>query len=455
MTKRIVANIVGILNPARGEATIKTNRRLSASSLYEIVRTGFGAVKDPRTEKAAISLQDILMSGFALFSLKDPSLLAFDARREEPANLHSIYGIEQIACDTYLRTVLDEVNPEQIRPVYKSLLQRLEQEQVLASYLFMGQYYIVSPDGTGYFSSNQINCPHCLEKQLRNGETRYYHYMFGAAIVHPEQKTVLPLMPEPIMRQDGATKNDCERNAAKRFLHDLRQDHPTLPLLIVEDSLSSNAPHIQELQTHNLRFILGAKPGDHKFLFQYVAQERAARRSTEFEVREENVTHRFHFVNQAPLNESHPELLVNFLEYWEITDQGEQHFSWVTDISITRRNAYPFMRGGRARWKTENETYNTLKNQGYHFEHNFGHGQQHLSVIFANLMMLAFLVDQIQEAASLLFQAALAKVGSKIRLWEKLRAYFLSLDFDSMEMLYKAIVYGYRIEKIVIFDDTT
>lgn len=434
---------------------MKINQQLSASSLYEIVRSGFGAIKDQRTEKAAITLQDILMSGFALFSLKDPSLLAFDARRAEPENLHTIYGIEQIASDTYLRTVLDEVNPEYLRPVYKRLFERVKQEKVLDAYLFMGQYYLVSPDGTGYFASKELNCPHCLEKRLRSGESQYYHYLLGAAIVHPTQKTVMPLMPEPIMRQDGATKNDSERNASKRFLQDLRQDYPTLPFLIVEDSLSSNAPHIQELQKHNLRFILGAKPGDHKFLFQAVAQARAAGRSTEFEGCEAGVTHRFHFVNQVPLNESHPDLLVNFLEYWERTDKGTQHFSWLTDIMITQHNAEPLMRGGRARWKTENETFNTLKNQGYHFEHNFGHGQQHLSVVFANLMMLAFLVDQIQEAACLLFQAALAKVGSKIRLWEKMRAYFLAIAFDTMEMLYKAIVYGYRIEKIVILDDTT
>ena len=97
---------------------------------------------------------------------------------------------------------------------------------------------------------------------MRNGETQYYHYLLGhyllgAAIVHPTQKTVIPLMPEPLMRQDGATKNDSERNAAKRFLQDLRQDHPTVPFIIVEDSLSSNAPHIQELQKQKLRFILG------------------------------------------------------------------------------------------------------------------------------------------------------------------------------------------------------
>ena len=245
------------------------------------------------------------------------------------------------------------------------------------------------------------------------------------------------------MRQDGESKNDCERNAAKRLLEKLRQDYPDLPMLIVEDSLSSNAPHIQELQRHNMRFILGAKPGDHKFLFAQVAQAKAAGRSTEFEITEKGVTHRFHFVNQMPLNESNADLLVNFLEYWEISEQGQRHFSWITDICINQRNAYPLMRGGRARWKTENETFNTLKNQGYHFEHNFGHGEKFLSVIFAHLMMLAFLVDQVQEATCHLFQAALAKVGSKIRLWEKMRSCSLTIAF------------GYRIEKIVIFDDTS
>ena len=432
----------------------KQDKGLTASGLYAIVREGFGQVADPRTADSGIALQDILMSGFALFSLKDPSLLAFDARRKEASNLQSVYGIKQIPCDTYLRTVLDEVNPERLRPVYQAVFRQVVEGKVLDPYLFMGQYYIVSPDGTGYFALRKLNCAYCLEKKLRDGESQYYHYLFGAAIVHPMQKTVLPLMPEPIMRQDGRQKNDCERNAAKRFLEKLRQDHPQLPLLIVEDSLSSNAPHIQELQQHNLRFLLGVKPGDHKFLFAHVAEAQTVGRSTTFTIAEKGVTHRFHFVNQVPLNASNATLLVNFLEYWEQSAQGERHFSWITDSTIAQATAYDLMRGGRARWKTENETFNTLKNQGYHFEHNFGHGEQFLSVIFANLMMLAFLVDQVQEAACHLFQAALAKVGSKIRLWEKMRAYFLTIDFDSMETLYKAIAYGYRIEKLVILADS-
>ncbi len=115
-------------------------------------------------------------------------------------------------------------------------------------------------------------------------------------------------------------------------------------------------------------------------------------------VQKEAVTHRFRYLNEVALNASNQDVVVNFLAYWEIQADGTtQHFSWVTDIPITRENVFQLMRGGRARWKIENETFNTLKNQGYHFEHNFGHGQHNLSVVFALLMMLACLVSEFFE----------------------------------------------------------
>jgi hypothetical protein len=89
-----------------------------------------------------------------------------------------------------------------------------------------------------------------------------------------------------------------------------------------------------------------------------------------------------------PLNDSRSDVRVNFIEYWEVSKDKTQHFSWVTDFRVTKYNVYTLMRGGRARWKIENETFNTLKNQGYHFEHNDGHGEQNLSVVLATLMML-------------------------------------------------------------------
>src|SRR5919112_964889 len=118
-----------------------------------------------------------------------------------------------------------------------------------------------------------------------------------------------------------------------------------------------------------------------------------------------------------------------------------QHFSWITDLRVNKGTVYRIMQGARARWRIENETFNTLKNQGYHFEHNFGHGYQHLSVVFATLMMLAFCVDQVQQLCCPLFQAAWAKWGSKRLLWEKMRAYFYAYALASMRHLFETLYY--------------
>jgi hypothetical protein len=149
------------------------------------------------------------------------------------------------------------------------------------------------------------------------------------------------------------------------------------------------------------------------------------------------------YVNQLPLNETHQDLLVNYLQYSEYDENDERlkHFSWITDFPITRGNARLLMRGGRARWKIENETFNTLKNQGYHYEHNYGHGEQNLSAVFATLMMLAFLVDQVQQLCCSLFRAVWSKLGSKRALWEQLRSHFYHFTFESMEHLYKVILH--------------
>ena len=153
-----------------------------------------------------------------------------------------------------------------------------------------------------------------------------------------------------------------------------------------------------------------------------------------------------------PLNESHQDCLVNVLEYWEVHParivkkvrrEGQvQYFSWITDFVLTPDNVYPVMRGGRARWKIENETFNTLKNQGYNLEHNYGHGEQNLSVVLALLMMLVFLVDQTQQLCCPVFQAAWKKLGSKRHLWEKIRQCFCDFLFDSMAELLTALVRG-------------
>jgi len=439
---------------------IQLRKHLNADALFKRIRTEFEKIPDQRSSDVIISLADALMSGFAMFSLKDPSLLAFDERRKDETkldNLKRIYHIDAVASDTQIREILDDVLPEELSPIYTDIFRRAQRDKVLEKLVFMEDCYLVSVDGTEYFSSKKIHCQSCLErKNSKSGEITYYHQMLGAAIVHPDFKEVIPVFPEPIKKQDGETKNDCERNAGKRFLEQFRKAHPHLKVIIIEDGISSNAPHIRDLRKHNMHFILGAKPGDHEFLFRQVENAAQTGETTEHSVKIDTVIHRFRFLNQVYVNKSNQDVLVNFLEYWEIQDDGtSQHFSWVTDFEITRENVFQLMRGGRARWKIENETFNTLKNQGYQFEHNYGHGEKHLSVVFALLMMLAFLVDQVLQCACQLFRAVWQKEGSKKRMWEHMRALFYSLEFDSMVNLFQALLYGYYVEGLVILNDSS
>jgi len=422
----------------------KGRKHLCADTLLRSVQDVFGQLPDHRQGDAEITLSDALMSAFSMFSLKSPSLLAFDKERTED-NLQRVYGIGRVPCDTSMREILDPVNPEYLRPAFKAVFHGLQRGKALEEMVFVDGHYLLALDGTGYFSSNEIRCDSCLEQYHRNGTVTYSHQMLGAALIHPDKREVIALMPEPIVKQDGTEKNDCERNAAKRFVTKFRQDHPHLKVIVTEDSLSSNAPHIETLQEHHMHYILGVKEGDHAFLFEQVAQVEQTGRVTYYE-REDHqsgIHHRFRFVCDVPLNASHEDLRVNFIECWETTAKGKvQHFSWVTDLCVNKGTVYRLMQGARARWRIENETFNTLKNQGYQFEHNFGHGYQHLSVVFATLMLLAFLVDQVQQLCCPLFQAAWAKWGSKRLLWEKMRAFFYAYALASMRQLFEVLYYG-------------
>ncbi len=226
-------------------------KHLNADALIRSLYKIFAKISDSRQGKVDISMADALMSGYAVFSLKDPSLHAFDQRRNIDENLHSIYRIKKTPSDTQMRTILDNVDPDELRKVFKIPFRALQRGKALEPMKFYKGRYLVSLDGTGYFSSKKLFSEKCLvKKNKKTGELTYHLQMLGAAIVHPNFKEVVPLAPEFIVKQDGQTKNDCERNAAKRFFMKLRKEHPHLPIIITEDSLSSNAPHIWEAEKH-------------------------------------------------------------------------------------------------------------------------------------------------------------------------------------------------------------
>jgi hypothetical protein len=417
---------------------------LHFDALIHRVRKRFETLPEQR-RCPSFPLADALMAGLALFSLKDPSLLAFCGRALDH-NLRSVFDLKAIPSDTQMREILDEVAPNQLRPAFKEVFRQVQRGKILEEYVFLEGCYLVALDGVEYFSSAKVHCDHCMTRTHKNGTVSYYHQMLGAVIVHPDFSEVIPLMPEPIQRQDGQAKNDCERNAARRWLKQFRKDHPHLPIIVIEDALSPNAPHIRDLRDSHAHFILGVKEGDHKHLFEQLQQRVEAEQVGVVYEEDASGAHRtWTFVNGVSINESNQEVLVNLLEYVELDADGVTHvWAWVTDLTLTTDNVQKVARGGRARWRIENETYNTLKNQGYHFEHNYGHGYNHLAEMFALLMMLAFLIDQVQQKCNPMFRKAWEKKGAKCRLWEAVRYLFASFEVASMAEIYQAIAFGFQ-----------
>jgi len=406
------------------------------NSIYKI----FSKIPDPRTfiRSPSIPIVDHCMAGLAVFGLKCTSLLDYDNQRSNGVvakNLHDLYHVSTPPSDTYLRERLDEVNPNGIRPAFKKLFAHFQRGKGLEEFEFLNGYVLLAGDGTGHFSSDKISCPHCCKKEHASGTTTYYHQLFAACVVHPDKRNVVPLCPEAICNEDGASKNDCERNACKRFLENFRREHPHLKAILVGDGLASTAPYIRMIAACGLKYILGAKPGDHEYLFE---QLEVSEKTVYHEIRtEDGYLHQFRFLNEVALNKSNQDVKVNVLEYRQTDAKGrERNFSWVTNIWITVGNVMTITRGGRARWKIENETFNTLKNYGYNFEHNYGHGKKYLSTNLGMLMMLAFLIDQVQELSCTLYKKCRAHLRTYRNLWEHMRVLFCRFVLGDWENFY-------------------
>src|SRR5215218_6538941 len=203
----------------------KARKHLSADALFPLVRSGFATIPDARCDDGDIAFPDALMAAFALFALKASSLLAFDQERAE-GNVHTIYGMERVPCDPHMRESLDPVSPKWLRPVCTSVCRHRQRGKAREEMMVLDGHYVLALDGTGSVSSQTMHCASCLHKVPRHGAITSYHQRLGAAIIHPDQRAVIPWMPDPIVTQDGTGTNDCERHAAKRFIATLRHDPP-------------------------------------------------------------------------------------------------------------------------------------------------------------------------------------------------------------------------------------
>ena len=423
---------------------MRTTLHLRFPGIRKVLLKHFSRIADHRErQKVNHELRDVCMGALAMFCFQDPSLLQFQERTKAPtlgANLKNLWGIESVPSDSQMRLVMDEIEPGQFESLFTTFFRLLQRGKYLEQYRVLGTYYLCAIDGSEYFSSDHIGCPSCLRRKVKKkgGDTlQFSHQIVQAALVHPKLPQVIPLAPEQVRNTDGAAKQDCETNAAKRLLIKLRKTHPKLPLIIVADSLYAKQPMIEAITGQNMHYVLTAKPDDHKLLVEWVEGLRTLNEVAHMEDTDgKGRAHVYEWVNGVPLNGNTDSPRVNYFEYWLKDGQKTAyHSSWVTDVPLDDEGIEEMVRTARSRWAIENEVFNTVKNHGYHIEHNYGHGVRNLSFNFFLLNMLAFFLHQIFELTDSTYQWLRKKLGSKRNLWDHLRIACYMIVFPDWEDL--------------------
>jgi hypothetical protein len=423
-----------------------TKKSLRFSTLLGTLKERLAEIPEHRSGANTVyKLADAGLAAFGVFFMQSPSFLAYQRdmqRRKGHNNAEGLFGVERIPSDGQIRNLLDPVGPARLREPFWAVYERLEAEGYLKHHRGVGGTRLVSLDGTQYFSSQKVHCDNC-RVTLREGETYYSHQVLLAVVCGPQQPQVVCLEPEFIIPQDGHEKQDCEQQALKRWVKRNAQRFSPWEVTLLADDLHAHQPICELLQAHKMHFILTCKQESHPTLYEELALlEGVAGAVSSRCVRRWNGRFHeewlYHWAEHLPLRGDAKTLHVNWCALTIVrADSGEQlyHNAWITDHTLDQTSVVAVTRDGRSRWKVENEGINVLKNRGYHFEHNYGHGQQHLSMVLLTLLLLAFLFHTALALSCTLYQAIRAELGPRRTFFNDLRALTRYLYFPSWQQL--------------------
>lgn len=411
-------------------------------------RQVLASLPDGRTGKnKRYSMEDAGLSALSVFFTQFPSFLSYQRSMERSkgkSNAQSLFGVHKIPSDNQIRNLLDPVKPEEIFPVFEQVLQVLEEQGQLGSFRSFADTLLIALDGTEYFSSNQIHCPHCSERTLKSGKTNYFHSVVTPVIVAPGQSHVIPLVPEFVIPQDGHDKQDCENAAAKRWLSQHGKRYSALKATILGDDLYCHQPLCQQLLAQQFNFILVCRPESHTTLYEHLEGIDLPTLSTKRWTGKIEETYSYRYLNGVPLKDGNDALLVNWCELTVTRADGKVTYknSFATNYTITNDNVTEITLAGRTRWKVENEHNNTLKTKGYNLEHNFGHGQQHLASFLATLNILSLLFHTLLERLDDKYQLLRSHLPTRKTFFDDLRALTRYLYFENWDHLLTFMLEG-------------
>jgi DNA-binding response OmpR family regulator len=403
----------------------------------DLLTTTFGDVDDARAaEQLSYSVPDTLRSGFAGMFFQHPSLVQFQRameKKRQRCNLQTIFGVHDVPSETQMREILDEVKPDVLRGILPQLWEKVRRAgwggrftTTLPSGEHHGTYYTVALEGSEYFRSTTIQCPHCLRQTDSQGRVHSSHKIVGATVVRAGSHQVLPLEVEEVRNVTAeSAPQDCELTAGKRLITRLRQEHPQLALILIGDDLYSHVPFVEQLLPLRQHFVLVANPTSPPTLMAAVAAAEGTEQSQTGQWTEgsgtRQRTYTYRLVRSVPLS-LESAVRVTYVEVWEQNAKREQlsQHSWITDLAVDARHVAVVVQIGRARWKIENEQFNVHKNHGYDLTHNSGHGQQSLAMVFYLLNLLAYGTHAVLALGDRRYQRCRAQ-ESRREVWKALR----------------------------------
>ena len=428
---------------------------VSFNHLVGHLRKVLAELPDRRKGKnLSYEMEDFGLSAFSVFFTQSPSFLAYQKAMQAARgrnNAQSFFEIQEIPSDNQIRQMLDPVPPQALYPVYDQIYERLREQGILQTFRGVNDSTLIALDGTWYHCSQKIHCPCCSHLEHKSGQITYYHSAVTPVIVAPGQSEVIALRPEFITPQDGHTKQDCEIAASKRWLEQNATRYLCGPVTLLGDDLYAHQPFCRRTLLHGFHFLFTCKPESHSTLYQWVnlLQPGPHLGSMKFRVKVGSQwhTHTYRWANQVPLAEGDSPLKVNWCEV-TVSDKDAKvlyHNAWITDWPITEQNVAALVASGRARWKIENENNNTLKTKGYHLEHNFGHGKQHLSSLLAAMNILAFLFHTVLAFTDEHYRLIRAALPTRKTFFQDVRALTRYLSFPSWEGLLRFMMRGLEI----------
>ena len=390
------------------------------------------------------SMKDAALGAFSMFFNQSPSFLSHQRAMQQAHghnNAQSLFGITQIMSDNQTRNLLDPLSPDNFYPIFSETFDQLESAGHLDRYRVLEDYLLVPIDGTEFFRSSKIHCENCSVTRNTNGTVSYSHKVLTPVVAAPGNSKVIVLEPEFITHQDGSAKQDCELNAAKRWI-ERNSSLSARKVIITGDDLFSRDPFCKLLLELGFRFILICKPSSHRTLYQYLAELEKKDGITIISQRKWNgkfhELHTYRYANNLPIKQGDDALSVNWVELTVINTKTQEILyknSFITDFKIDRTNVQSIVQAGRTRWKVENENNNVLKTKGYHLDHNFGHGNKFLSNTLLTLNLVAFLAHTFLEFVDTKYKAVRSVLSARKTFFNDLKALIKYLFFSSWSQL--------------------